>query len=508
MPKYYFCNIDFAKHLTGIERSSIQRANLFVEHLNIVPQMLTLKLNLDSHVVWEEYKLAGLVNHNIPLVNMYDDLLKISEGAHLPATSLIFSNGWNVLDVENIKVPHQKIYHPNGVMRMYIVWRDVKKTIPYYINYFVNKKKARRDKFNRYGQLAVTQYLGEKECVLKEDCYTPSGLFCISRVFDANTRKLNLIQWFDHASGECFIFYKEEELAGEWLKRRFFDEGNIFFIDKHRSWSKPLNDLNKVIPQRIISVIHSIHISDPYEDVKEGRLNSNYRNILNSTIPVERCIVLTPHQKEDIHHRFKDTSYKLNCIPHSLTIPNIFPIFEERDPNLLVAAIRLSKEKRIEDMLHIMRLVSEYHPEKRLEIYGEGPDKKKIQALIKELEIENFVIVKGYRQDIDKIFSRAAISLLTSRIEGFSLATLESLAQGCPVLSYDIKYGPASMIIHEHNGWLIENGNIESAAKILISIFNTPQKLKAISRNAYVSTRKFSSELIASRWASVLGLVQ
>lgn len=40
-------------------------------------------------------------------------------------------------------------------------------------------------------------------------------------------------------------------------------------------------------------------------------------------------------------------------------------------------------------------------------------------------------------------------------MEGFSLALLESLAHGVPVISYDIKYGPSELITSDFNGYLI-----------------------------------------------------
>ncbi len=40
-------------------------------------------------------------------------------------------------------------------------------------------------------------------------------------------------------------------------------------------------------------------------------------------------------------------------------------------------------------------------------------------------------------------------------MEGFSLALLESLAHGVPVISYDIKYGPNELITPDFNGYLI-----------------------------------------------------
>ena len=47
MKKVYFLNVDFGKKLTGIERSSLKRAYLFINYLNSIPVFITSKFNLD-----------------------------------------------------------------------------------------------------------------------------------------------------------------------------------------------------------------------------------------------------------------------------------------------------------------------------------------------------------------------------------------------------------------------------------------------------------------------------
>ena len=39
-------------------------------------------------------------------------------------------------------------------------------------------------------------------------------------------------------------------------------------------------------------------------------------------------------------------------------------------------------------------------------------------------------------------------SMITSNMEGFSLALLESLSNGLPAISYDIPYGPSELIVN------------------------------------------------------------
>lgn len=500
--KYYFCNVDFGKRLTGIEHASIKRANLFIRHLGVVPCMLTRALNLDVHLNWQHYKQIGLVDPEVPLLSLYDDLMGISEGESLLPAKVAYDEGWKSIDVPNTLVPHQRVRHPNGEMRLYIVWRDSGRTVLDYINYFFGGKKIQRDKFNRFGQLAISQYLGERGRVVKEDYYTPAGQRCLTRFFD-ESQKIVLIQCFDVKTGAYQCFDNEDALVAEWLVRKFGEsEGNTFLIDKNRSWVQPLGRLSQKTPQRLISIIHSHHIRAASTDLMKGALNSNYVDVLTGKVKVDRCVVLTSQQQQDIQKRFVGMEYDLACIPHAQEASGDRAI--KRDKDLLVALVRLSPEKRIEDMVRIMKGIHHDYPSKRLEIYGEGKERESLEALIRDLGLEKVVFLKGYVEDVGEIFSRAALSLLTSKFEAFSLSVLESLAHGCPVLAYDIKYGPASMIQNAENGWLVEAGNIEAAVQVLSSLFAAQDKLEKASVNAYLSAQRFNPKEVARAWSRVL----
>src|SRR5690625_4529954 len=313
--QYYFCNINFGWQLTGIEHSSIKRANLFIDHLGITPTMLTRSLNTEAQEIWTDLKKQGVVNPQLPLMNMYEELLHINEGKHLPPQKIAYDSQWQLIDVENTPTPHQRVRHPDGRMRMYIVWRDQQKTRANYINYFYDGRKIQRDKFNRFGQLMVSQYLGAKEEVLKEDCFTPDGRRVLSRHFGGEPRRLRLIQWQDEATQRYHTFEDEEALATVWLEQCFAgDMPRVFFIDRHRSWAVPLHQFNKNKKHILISVVHSIHIGAPYEDFEQGRLNSNYRDVLQERVSVNHCIVLTPQQKQDVRARFGTAGFELECI--------------------------------------------------------------------------------------------------------------------------------------------------------------------------------------------------
>ena len=53
---------------------------------------------------------------------------------------------------------------------------------------------------------------------------------------------------------------------------------------------------------------------------------------------------------------------------------------------------------------------------------------------------------------------------------------MESIEVGCPVISYDVRYGPGEIIEHGENGYLVEPDNIEAFAAYMDKIIKNPLK--------------------------------
>ncbi|MBO8517873.1 glycosyltransferase, partial [Staphylococcus aureus] len=77
------------------------------------------------------------------------------------------------------------------------------------------------------------------------------------------------------------------------------------------------------------------------------------------------------------------------------------------------------------------------------------------RQLVEDYHLSEHVKFHGFKTHINEEIAKAELMLSTSKMEGFSLALLESLAHGVPVISYDIKYGPNELITPDFNGYLI-----------------------------------------------------
>ena len=73
----------------------------------------------------------------------------------------------------------------------------------------------------------------------------------------------------------------------------------------------------------------------------------------------------------------------------------------------------------------------------RLTIVGDGELRPRIEALIKQLDLDNDITLLGIRSDIPELLSQANIFVLASKHEGFGLVIAEAMACECYVVATD-----------------------------------------------------------------------
>ena len=88
-----------------------------------------------------------------------------------------------------------------------------------------------------------------------------------------------------------------------------------------------------------------------------------------------------------------------------------------------------------------------------------------IQDLIDVYKLNEYVEINEFTNNPLLEFNNSRASLLTSNYEGFGLTIMESIDAGCPVVSYDVKYGPREIIEEGKTGYLVEPNNIEDFAE-------------------------------------------
>jgi|26BtaG_2_1085354.scaffolds.fasta_scaffold03214_4 glycosyltransferase involved in cell wall biosynthesis len=98
-----------------------------------------------------------------------------------------------------------------------------------------------------------------------------------------------------------------------------------------------------------------------------------------------------------------------------------------------LAVGRLVQEKGFDVLIKAMTLVPG-----NLQIAGEGPERRALEAQIRELGLEERVLLLGHRDDIAELMQQCQGLVISSRREGFSYVFAEALFNRCPVVSTDV----------------------------------------------------------------------
>jgi len=124
---------------------------------------------------------------------------------------------------------------------------------------------------------------------------------------------------------------------------------------------------------------------------------------------------------------------------------------------------RLVPAKNHKLLIRAFKRLADAPGEPHLAIAGSGPGKEEILRLSKKLSIEERVHVLENIEDIGKVYGAIDVFVLSSDTEGLSLAMLEAMCSGVPVVTTDA--GGAPEIIEDGvNGFIVPRGDEESLA--------------------------------------------
>lgn len=166
----------------------------------------------------------------------------------------------------------------------------------------------------------------------------------------------------------------------------------------------------------------------------------------------------------------------------------------------VIAVGRYCHEKGYDHLLQAWAIVQKRCPDWRLDVFGDG-DRNAYEALIDQLGIDRSRCKLNQRtQSIQQEFEQSAISVCSSRFEGFGLVIIEAMACGVPVVSFDCPWGPRTIICNGEDGILVENGNVDQLADALLKLMADDQLRTSMGSKAKVNVQRFSIEVIGDKW--------
>ena len=225
----------------------------------------------------------------------------------------------------------------------------------------------------------------------------------------------------------------------------------------------------------VMHLMHNIHAKDKWNSA----IHATYEPLLKSIHHLDGLVTLTSRQRDDV----------------------------EREPKRFAIVSRLERQKRLEDAIRAFALVVKEEPEARLDIYGDGNLRVSLETEITASGVQDSVHLRGHDARARDSLWTATGFLLSSRFEGYPLATLESMSHGCPVIAYDIRYGPREQITDGVNGFLVKPGDIHGMADRILELIRNPGLATRMSQAALDTAKKHDHVAFLGDWRDVVNTV-
>jgi len=253
--------------------------------------------------------------------------------------------------------------------------------------------------------------------------------------------------------------------------------------------SKEINHLNgSILNKRVLKSI---------EKVRYVIANSNFTKNLAITIgiPEKKIYVIHPGCEEPmkIDNNFQSQAEN---------------IYKDSFPKILTVA-RLDRRKNHQNVLMCIRNLKEKFPKIKYVSIGDGEEKKRIFKLIKELKIENEVVLldKTNQKLKSALIKNSNLFLMPSivfkkSVEGFGISFIEAATYG--VGSIGGKDGGASDAIkNEKTGLICDGESINSIYESILKFFEN-ENYKKYGANALDFSKNFNWSKIIKKYLSLI----
>ncbi|AWN14281.1 glycosyltransferase [Salinisphaera sp. LB1] len=142
-------------------------------------------------------------------------------------------------------------------------------------------------------------------------------------------------------------------------------------------------------------------------------------------------------------------------------------------PPVLIGIGRLTSAKRFDVLIRAFAIMRAQH-EAHLLILGEGRERKRLEALVCQLGMQEDIRMPGFVDNPYRYMSHADLFVLSSDYEGLPTVLIEALACGCPVVSTDCPSGPREILDAGAFGELVPCGDDEQLAAAMARTLTAP----------------------------------
>lgn len=300
------------------------------------------------------------------------------------------------------------------------------------------------------------------------------------------------------------------------LKRHFFHQldnlfsgKNTFIVDRGEDNEVALFD-DEIADWNKVDIVHADHLSDRNEPTAP-LWNNYYEYVLTHLNLIDRLVVATELQRQDLLNDFPDAANKIVTIPVGGVSDNVQQFTPKKltAPLKLITLSRLASEKHID---LIVKAVIKLHQEGiavALDVFGQGETRGKLDQIIREANAQDYITLKGLTNHPEQEYPKYDAFVSASYSEGFGLTYIEALNAALPVVTFNARFGAQELIRDGENGFVQlfkrddEDYNVDQIVAGIKKMLAVADYSK-LQQQVVASVAQFRDQVIADQWRNML----
>lgn len=276
-----------------------------------------------------------------------------------------------------------------------------------------------------------------------------------------------------------------------WQLRNVISRYDI--VHTHNTYGQFLVPIAKWLAKSDCLLVTTEHSRDNQRCHKRS-MRKFYRMMYNA---YKQVVATTRKEAEKLKNDFGDglnieVIYNgIDLSPYSVTIPRHIKYGDD----VVVTMIgSFSKQKDQDTLIQAIWFMPERY---NLWLVGDGERRKQLEELVDNYGISERTLFWGERNDIDRILSQSDIIVMSSHWEGLSLACIESMASGRPVVASNVD-GLREMV--EDAGLLFEHYDSRELSQTISDLATEPDYYNYIAESCVLRAKEYDIENTTSQY--------
>ena len=174
--------------------------------------------------------------------------------------------------------------------------------------------------------------------------------------------------------------------------------------------------------------------------------------------------------------------------------------------NRIISVARLYPQKNQKMMIQAFAKIAEKYPDWKLVIYGEGPLRVELEALVSSFKLQERVLLPGRTEKVIEELRKSKIFCLSSDYEGMSNSMIEAICVGLPIVTTKVS-GTDELVNDGINGYVVEIGDVDGMASALKKLMSDEHLMQQMGENSLKMKSQFQIDTILEKWMKLTNQV-